>query len=160
MIVAIDPGGTTGIAWITAAGTFATDEVAGGADAMVGWINTWLDTPRGGLVSHVVMETFIPRPGAKSQQLDALHIIGAIRYVCAKQGIALTMQSPAQAKSFADNDKLKAVGWYTVGEDHGRDAARHLLVFVAGPKAGRGVLPDNHLYTPERTRVLQALAAM
>lgn len=36
-------------------------------------------------------------------------------------------QSPAMAKGFYTDDKLRALGIYKVGKQHGRDATRHLM---------------------------------
>lgn len=102
----------------------------------------------------VVIENFVPRGGALSIQLDALHIIGAVKHECRMHNVPLVIQTPTQAKSFASNDHLKAVGWYTVGADHERDAARHMLVWLASNNG----LPA--AYLPEKVRVLTALAAM
>lgn len=153
MILAIDPGGTSGIAWVRSRGSFNTQQVVGGAEGMIGWLSNLaneygcFDT-----IDAVVCETFVPRPGAKSTQLDAMHIIGMLRYLCSVSGVPLIMQSPAQAKSFSTNEKLKAVGWYSVGEDHGRDAARHLLVAVCSNAHGR-----LSAYAPLREELLAKL---
>lgn len=105
-------------------------------------------------IDAIVCETFLPRPGAKSLQLDALHIIGALRYLCWHTKTPLIMQSPTQAKSFAGGqEKLRAAGWYTVGADHARDAARHMLVFLCSHKD----LPA--AYVPQRAQILAALVA-
>ncbi len=88
--------------------------------------------------------------------MDALHIIGAVKHECRRLSVPLVLQTPAQAKSFATNDKLKAVGWYTVGADHERDAARHMLVYVMQ----RGSMAGKAEYTAERARILSALAAL
>lgn len=152
MIVAIDPGGATGIAFLGERGAFETRTVDGGFDGMSDFL-VWLGL---GNVDAVVIENFVPRGGALSTQLDALHIIGAVKHECRQRGIPLILQTPTQAKSFATNDKLKAVGWYTVGADHERDAARHMLVYVAKGAGYWGLTP----YAAERDRVLAALAAL
>lgn len=132
MIVAIDPGGATGIALLYRSGGFLTNTVAGGFAGVSLYLSDLLEerSPDAEPIDAIVYEDFVPRPGAKSLQLDALHAIGAIKHECRKHDIPCIKQTPTQAKSFATNDKLKAVGWYTVGADHERDAARHMLVWL------------------------------
>ena len=78
---------------------------------------------------HVACESFIPRPGVRTWQPDALEVIGALRYVCYRRGASFELQSPADAKRFSTNEKLKKLGWYhpTPG-GHANDGLRHLLL--------------------------------
>ena len=132
MILAIDPGLATGWAVLYPNGEFQSGILEGGFEAMSDWLYSW-----GEFVHEVIIENFIPRGGALSVQLDALHIIGAVKHWCRQNGKPLHIQSPAQAKSFSTNDKLKAVGWWNKGtEGHDNDAARHLLVAAATGKVG------------------------
>jgi hypothetical protein len=70
--------------------------------------------------------------------LDSVEYIGIIK-LCSKRmhldkGFAykhqLVEQTPAQAKNFWTDDKLKKVGLYTSGSAHERDATRHLLYYL------------------------------
>lgn len=154
MIVAVDPGGATGIAMLQSSGFFETATVLGGAEGTWSWLTGLFASST---LDAVVIENFVPRGGALSIQLDALHIIGAVKYLCWTHSIPLVIQTPTQAKSFASNDHLKAVGWYAVGADHERDAARHMLVYMAKSQAFRAT---DWPYRLERVRILNALAAM
>lgn len=87
----------------------------------------------------VVGELFTPRKGALTQQLDAVYINGAWEAECYEQGWGFKLQTPAEAKAFVSNEKLKRVGWYTVGMDHGRDATRHLLLWLCTTPEGRAM---------------------
>lgn len=66
------------------------------------------------------------------QPLWAVEQIGCLRYWCTTLKIPFELQSRT-AKKWADNDKLKKIGWYAPalgvkGEaGHRRDAARHAL---------------------------------
>lgn len=75
----------------------------------------------------VVCESFVPRPGVRTWQPDAIEMIGALRYMCFRRGVQLRLQSPAAAKSFSTNEKLKRIGWRPKG-GHASDAVRHLLL--------------------------------
>jgi len=60
---------------------------------------------------------------------DTTSIIGVIRYMTGIAGGECYGQSPAEAKSFATNDKLRTAGFWTpTTGGHSNDAARHLLV--------------------------------
>lgn len=123
-ILALDPGGTTGIAQGAGAELYATHEMEQ-YEALV-YVDTAIEGwPDLGLV---VAESFVPRPGIRTWQPAALEIIGTVRYLCATRGITFEEQTPAAAKSFATDAKLRKLGWYTPGMGHANDAARHLLV--------------------------------
>jgi hypothetical protein len=79
-----------------------------------------------------VCEDFTPRPGAHSVQKDALHIIGGLEAMILTGTVDshLYLQSPGQAKAFSTDEKLRKLGWWVKGQDHARDALRHLLVWL------------------------------
>lgn len=137
--LAIDPGLTTG--WATyndRTGEFASGEVRGRQE-FYEWMKPWgmevCDEPWPLLLSHVIIERWDVRKDTfgKSAQEDARYIIGAVEWWATRLSPRVTYheQRPGEAKSFSTNDKLKALGWYTGGEGHGDDAARHLLVYLA-----------------------------
>jgi hypothetical protein len=122
-ILSIDPGGTTGFArWHD--GNVMMHQVEDPLEAM-SFVDNWLKwdrvEPR-----EVVCEDFIPRPGARSWQPDALHIIGVVRYLCWKEGVT-SILVPAANKTFATDTRLKAMDMYRGDLPHANDAARHLL---------------------------------
>lgn len=84
----------------------------------------------------VICEDYIVNKNTieKSRQNYSLEIIGALRYSCHFYDIQFVLQTPAQAKSFATNDKLKKLGWFSGGAGHADDAARHLLVYCVNNK--------------------------
>jgi hypothetical protein len=66
-------------------------------------------------------------------RLWATEQIGVLRQRCRTANISYVEQTPSDAKSFADDAKLKKMGWFkaqAVGEaGHRRDSARHALLF-------------------------------
>lgn len=127
MILAVDPGGTTGVAMFRGHNREPHfEEVHDGHHGFVRWMADQWDE-----FEQIICESFIPRPGARSMQYDALFIIGWLDGEALLRGVPFKLQSPAQAKSFATNDKLKAAGLYPVGKGHAQDAARHLLTYLA-----------------------------
>lgn len=144
MIIAIDPGNVTGVATYegTTFDSFEIDEI--------GKVYSYLwDVKARADVIIIEKFTINPTTHKKSRQSDPLMIIGFVDGLTYLHRIPLTYFTPAKAKSFATDDKLRAVGWWrpTPG-GHANDAARHLLTFIAqNKKAAWNTLhePDNSL---------------
>lgn len=125
-VFAVDPGGTTGLAYAN----FGTP----GAEFRSYERETWeavrcVEVAISWPVSLVVAESFIPRPGVRSWEPDAIESIGAIRYLCLRARVPFELQTPAEGKRFGTNEKLKLLGWKNASKGgHRDDAARHLLV--------------------------------
>src|SRR3972149_10525216 len=123
-VLAVDPGATTGIAlWLPPGPNPATYQLA--VNDAVDWCADLLHSQH---LTLVVCESFVPRPGAKSWQPDAIETVGALRHL-ARWGLhKFELQSPADAKRFSTDSKLRKLDWYTptVG-GHINDALRHLF---------------------------------
>lgn len=132
-VLALDPGLTTGWAALYNPGAddemFASGEVRG-ALALVDSVLRLFGT---GWEWEVVIERYIITPNTltKTRQYEPLEIIGAVRWLCHDRDRPFAMQSPAEAKAFSTDTKLKRVGWYRRGLGHANDAARHLLLYTA-----------------------------
>lgn len=143
VILAFDPGLVTGWAALDPDSGGFTSGQTEGRHAFYRQIEAGLAS---GCTFELIGEkyTITARTAQLTAQYDALYIIGAIDYLCEKTGIPLTLQTPAQAKGFATDTKLKAVEWYTPTKGgHANDAARHLLTYVASRKqllAGKPLL--------------------
>ena len=100
-------------------------------------------------VDAVVVEEFriTASTGHKTRggSMAAIEIIGALRWICHARGIPLVLQTPADAKRFMTDEKLRRLGWYRSGKDHARDAARHLALYLlrSGHVSPEGVLPSD-----------------
>lgn len=145
--LAIDPGGTTGFAWLVedeGGFAFGGGQVEGRyeaerfvREASMGW-------PMGlagmGHELTVIIERWDVRANTHqlTNQDDPRYIIGWVDGWCHHEGIPYHEQKPAQAKRFADDLKLQRLDWYLPGRDHARDAARHLLTFLAKAKTPAG----------------------
>lgn len=149
MILAIDPGLTTGYAlWgAPACPGFSSGMVKGRFEFyewLYGLLTVWYKQP-GSRPFQIVMERFTitVATAKKSPQPDPLYIIGHVEAIAHRDGIPFEFQLPSQAMSFATNDKLKSVGWYKPGAGHDNDAARHLLLWmVRYPPKGTGLLKE------------------
>ena len=128
-VIAFDPGKATGVATHTT--RYTSRQLDGGWAGQVSWLAS-LDWP---MFDHVVCESFTVNAGTAkkdpSAYPDVFSLIGTIRYLAWANGAEFHFQTPAEAKSFATNDKLRRLGWYKGGAGHADDASRHLLTFLA-----------------------------
>lgn len=126
-VVAVDPGGTTGIClWSPEVGPSLMEMVPNEAVEFLAECAAKIQP------LYVIEKYTITAATAKmTQQHDALEIIGALKYIALKHRHPLVLQTPAEAKKFSTNEKLKRIGWYKPGLPHARDASRHALLFAA-----------------------------
>jgi hypothetical protein len=75
---------------------------------------------------RVTMET-----AKKSQQPASLEIIGCLRWLCHTYGAEFVLQTPADAKAFSTDEKLKKADLYRPGQGHANDAARHAYLWLS-----------------------------
>jgi hypothetical protein len=127
-VLAVDPGRTTGFALCSAdVGEIFHFNAWQEPD----WVSAvWEVEQRRAWTQLVVCESFVisPQTVRKSQQTISLELIGAMRYLCARTNTEFKLQTPADAKRLGTDARLKALGWWTPGQDHARDATRHLLL--------------------------------
>lgn len=145
LTVAIDPGGTTGMAaWDQVEEELVAAE--GSPAEVLDWLAEEIRERRIGLV---VCESFTITGGTIKKTRGgpnaAIETIGAIRYLCRVGGVPLVLQSPAEAKGFSTDDKLRRIGWFEGLPGHARDAARHLLLrcVTDGSIPGESVMPKS-----------------
>lgn len=136
-VVALDPGGQTGIAvWCDGAHT-AFDLPA--ADAMW-WLYRELNgyplsdpksqEPLPGLIISESIHINRRTHEKGHDVLISVEQIGVSRFLSQLFGAEFKLQSPAEAKMFSTDNKLRSMDWWTVGTDHARDASRHLMVHL------------------------------
>lgn len=146
-VLAVDPGVTTG--WSLWDPTMERPQT--GQDQQYEFcrrVETWLEASwlaywAKEITLEVVVERYTVGPETikKTRQNASLEIIGVVRYLCGKFGVPFSLQTPADAKAFATNEKLKRCGWWSPGQQHANDATRHLLLGLAR----RGNLPEQLL---------------
>ena len=127
--IAVDPGGKTGIAeYDTAHDTFISWEDPH-FEAVIQFICDATASEGPNLV--VICEGF--RITSKTHKLDqgafeqTLDIIGACHALCVLNGSEFVRNYPSD-KEFGSDAHLRRLGWwYTGGDGHANDAARHLL---------------------------------
>lgn len=129
LVMAFDPGLTTGVAWFNRDyGTVASEEWD--LDRIYDWVgHSFYSASRG----VIVCESFIISNATirKSQATWSLELIGLLRLPARRTELGeLQLQSPSAAKSFITDVKLKHLGLWP-SSDHERDALRHLLLWLA-----------------------------
>lgn len=143
-VLAIDPGKTTGLAWlqqengkITLENSFEAnpDEII---ETIRPTLAEWKPKTPGGTPLRLVVERFTitAQTAHKSQEASwALRTIGAVEQAARDVEyplIAICWQKPAEAMTAFSNDKLKNLGlWHRGGEGHALDAIRHGALYLA-----------------------------
>jgi hypothetical protein len=136
MIVAIDPGGETGLAgahyqegeWKFSAETLGPEPHHLALWRMLGSLYTAYGTDL-----TIVCESFEyrnkERPGLV---LDSVEYIGVVKLFVEEFKVPLQTFSASEAKSFVKDHNLKRMGLYRTGKKyrHERDACRHLLFYM------------------------------
>jgi hypothetical protein len=146
-IIAVDPGRTCGWAMAHLSDGFKPDAIAAGqahCDDFCSWANDNV-----GPSCLLVVEKFVitARTAQLSPQSEPMEVIGVLRFLARRAGAQFEMQTPSAAKKFASDAQLRKVGLWRPGQDHARDAIRHLLLAIATHGAGQA-----------RQEMLQSLA--
>lgn len=129
VVVTVDPGKMTGLSGVYRDGTFFSLET--NFDQTCRHLIELANKYRGAMI--LVAESFIigPQTVKNTQAPWSLELIGVARMVSRLYcGRDLHMQSPAEAKRFSSDQRLKNLGWYKSGKGHANDAARHLLLVM------------------------------
>lgn len=130
MILGVDPGTTTGLAF------WDEDDrevhVWAEQPAVTAVHNVWQFVERGE-ISHLVCERYDITPNTLrvTRNADPYHVEGALKIHCAIHQVPFIQISRADAKRFATDEKLRALGWFWRGQKHARDATRQLVTHLA-----------------------------
>lgn len=120
MRIAFDPGMTTGVAWRHDGELRATQWP--GESIVV--VLDGMESAYG--IGEIVVENFRSRPGP-AVNLSAPEVIGRIYAWADQRGIPVVRQDASPVKTVLTKDRLRAMGGWKRGEEHARDATRHLL---------------------------------
>lgn len=132
-IIALDPGVVSGFCVVLFTDMDASVDCMGEMPQfeMCRWLEGQL---KGGDVDTVVCESFTitQRTLKVGRQPASLEIIGTARYLCEKYGALFVLQTPADAKRFATDKRIKAANlWKATSGGHANDAGRHMLLRLA-----------------------------
>jgi hypothetical protein len=84
-------------------------------------------------ITDVVIEDFVLRERTKDRSLlSPVRITFGLEHELwmSPDNFFTTKQQPSDAKSTVTDDRLKRWGMWTVGQQHARDATRHLILFL------------------------------
>lgn len=154
VVLWLDPGGTTGLAWIeyTPQGYTFDCAQAVGTEAAAEVIHRLIScnrSPSGGLwwpktteERHQVWvgwEQYIVTAGGgrSGNPTPSLEVIGATKWICHDAGSRVLPPVPASYRIAATPELLKAIGWWRPGQPHAMDAARHLAAWLMREKQAR-----------------------
>lgn len=130
-IIAVDPGETVGWAVASLSDEFKPQEIGAGQSLADDWEDWCSLNVIADCLLVVEKFTITARTAQMSQQPRALEVIGVMRYLARRSGAQFHMQTPSAAKKFASDAQLRKVGLWKPGQDHARDAIRHLLLAIA-----------------------------
>jgi hypothetical protein len=89
-------------------------------------------------LTHIVLEDFILRERTSDRSLLSPVRLNAKledKFRESMPRVELTLQSPSNAKTTVTNERLKRWGLWSVGEQHARDATRHLILWLRKNRA-------------------------
>lgn len=147
IIIAADPGNMTGWASINLGDTWNPTAVSAGqlpSDQFCDWLATI-----GNQADLILYETFTinAETARKSPQPAPIEVIGVMKFLARRAGVRIEGQSPGSAKTFVNNNQLRKIGLWKPGQDHARDAIRHLALGIVAFTTGQA-----------REELLQSLA--
>lgn len=103
-----------------------------------GWLLTWFNRALvEGAGLECVCEDFLitPQTGKNSTADWSLKKIGVLEFLGEMFQVKVTLQTPAAAKSFVDNKRLRALGlWHKGGAGHANDALRHGVLYLVNKR--------------------------
>lgn len=121
MILALDPGKTTGYAYQNAVGSFGFGELQ--QDSI--WDTLTTLEP-----DLLIVESFQFRQARSKVNLTPNEVIGVIKEWARQKNVEIIWQTPSQAKHFFDDARLRERNLWATGMPHARDSVRHLLYYL------------------------------
>lgn len=139
IIVGVDPGGTTGFSIWNDTGVVLAEFHQEEPKRAVGYIWQLIDGFGLRRNIHIACERYdiTPQTARMTRQYDALHVAGALKFKCelmnerTNTDIRFIQYGRSDAKRFADDARLKAIGWWVSGRDHVNDATRQVVMHIA-----------------------------
>ena len=128
MIVAIDPGVTTGVATYTAE---HFDGPFHGAEFNEHDFYSWIED-NASTIEHCQIEQFVINAATvrKTIVYDSLYLIGFLRYMSHRHDFPIGFTKPADVMQSFPDTSLRRAGWFKPGLGHSNDAARHLAHYM------------------------------
>jgi len=141
LIIAMDPGGTTGLAYWTLDDLWGREQIDCCDDdfrlstlfSRLEGICRYAQPFTGHKSVHIVYEPFEFRKDERDRyKIDytAAEVVGALRlWAYSRDYVKLVRSGASKGKGFWIDDKIKALGLWVPGQRHAMDATRHLLAY-------------------------------
>lgn len=135
IILSIDPGNVTGIAWYNTVHADERPEVGEIDGGLFGFIDWWVENvaPQG--IDQLFVEDFIIRPDThkKTREPAAYELLGWIKGECHRLGTPCEPIGPAEHTPFSDyklkrKSKIVRLGWSARSKDMHADSAQSILL--------------------------------
>lgn len=130
-VIAVDPGATVGWAIAHLQEHWQPNSIAAGQSTSEDWCD-WCEANFTEECLVIVEKfTITARTAANSQEGShvTIGVIEIMRHVARRTGATFDdSQTPSAAKRFATDAQLKKIGLWKPGQDHARDAIRHLVL--------------------------------
>jgi hypothetical protein len=123
----VDPGGMTGIATLEGTRFMASEYPFIEACTL---IDTWCVHYHGSLCIGWEKFTIGPATHKLSPQPEAYELPGVIRYLAHRTSTRLLEPAMPSDRNTATPAELKALGWWTPGQDDAQSASQHLLAWL------------------------------
>ncbi len=138
VVVALDPGETTGVAVFKEGRLVTVDQIAQREfDLAVRELVSLFDLTQPSMVIIEDYKVYSHKAGAhKWSALHTPRLIGAIQTLCVLYEVGYHMQM-ASAKRFCTDERLKDWRMYQVGNPHATDAVRHGVYYLLFGKEKR-----------------------
>jgi len=143
-IFGVDPGESTGVAWLNLDTRVLIAFQGTPTDALT-FLEIGLSRVTVGDVCHVGCERFVSMRGrAQSHQPTAQRVAGAVEALAYRYAVGCVLQSPADAWAVAPNELLRKLDYFQKGErfntpdaNDANMAVRHALLVTARTYASR-----------------------
>lgn len=135
VVLAVDPGTSVGFCTVD---TASPTKLVLYGQIPPSELVKWMGPVLGPIFTEVVCEKFII--GNRTRRVkagdiqDTLDVEGWLRLECERRGVWFTTQRNGDTLAFSTDEKLKALGWWDLGQARGnrdvRSAARHMLKYL------------------------------
>lgn len=126
LIIGVDPGKMTGLAWLVDNTFRSTDLTALDACTMIDTLMTQhSDRPT---IITAERYTITTNTAKLTRQYDALEVIGVCRWLAHMRRAQFELQAASAAQRCGNRDVLSALGWWGRGFDHRNKAAAQVAL--------------------------------
>lgn len=131
-ILGVDPGGTTGFCFLQLEGNVLHAQI-GGQLTPGPFVRRVVQGTTGRTELVIACESYMIGANTlkMTRQHDPLELIGWLRHTSILNGWEFETQSPSSSKRLVTDDMLKMTGLYAKGREHGNDAMRQALLWLA-----------------------------